>query len=82
MDGCDEWRMDGRFALRRDQARMSEVETRTRWNMEGDFGDLGWELESSSQRLWISLKDEQEKCSGGVFDVLWTLGDLNHGAHM
>lgn len=86
MDCCDEWEGDGGgVALRRAQARRTEAETRTRWKMEGDFGDLGSGsgLDSSSQRVWMSLKDEQEKFSGGGFDVVRTLlGDLNHGAHM
>lgn len=48
MDGCDDWAGDGGgVALRRAQARRTEVETRTRWKMEGDFGDLGSGLDSS-----------------------------------
>jgi len=77
MDGFD----GGGYALRWDRVRSSEVGTRTRWKMEGDLGDSGWGLGSSSQRLWMSLKDEQEKVGG--FDLVRILlGVLNHGAHM
>lgn len=77
MDGFD----GGGYAMRWDRVRSSEVGTRTRWKMEGDLGDSGWGLGSSSQRLWMSLKDEQEK--GGGFDLVWILlGVLIHGAHM
>lgn len=59
------------------------MEIRTRRKMERDLGEAGWGLDSSPQRLCMSLKDEQEKLGEVRFDVVRTLlGDLNHGAHI
>lgn len=66
------------------------MEIRTRRKREGDLGAAGSGSGRSSQRLWMSLNEEQEKLSdriagragegGGV--VRDRLGDLSHGGHM
>lgn len=55
-----------------DQARRSELATRTRWKIAEAFlvaaavvGCREWSLVSSAQRFWMSLKEEKEKGEDG-----------------
>ena len=74
------------------QARSTAVEIRTRRKRDGDLGAAGSDSGLSWKRLWISLKEEQEKlkervreCDGdddGGGVLRNRLGELSHGGHM
>lgn len=66
-----------------DQARRSELATRTRWKIAEVFlaVAVGWDG-SSAQRFWMSLKEENENGEvGDDVSWIWTV-DLLHGRHI